>query len=230
MQRGFHGGQRESRDEHVTIQPLDGGEPIFAVERLEVHGVVPAVRRHLDQRGLVRGGQVALAVDDALIRDLAVLHPRPEGPGVQARGLVAVRGRGALGRQRPLMVLFLDAGRVPAARRLELVIELVEQGVADHDVADQAHAGAGQREQGHQAGDQLAAQRAGGQPAGGPVPPPDVRSAWSWHQPPGRHPAAGMPARRRVPAAGAPAGGGCGARTTLLMLRTMPAVTPRMFS
>ncbi len=192
VQRRFHGGKREAGDQHVTVPAPDRGEPVVTVNGVQVLGVVPAIGRQPGHGRLVGGGQVALPVDDALIGHHPVLHPGPERPGVQARGLVAVAGRGALGQRRALVMPGLHAGGVPPARRLELVIELVEQGVADHDVGDEAHASAGQGEQGHQPGDELAAQRAGRQPAGRPRPP---RNAGSGHQPASRAPS-GRRARR----------------------------------
>src|SRR5262249_16680683 len=96
-QRRLHAGEREPGDEYVVVVAGNRGQPVVAVERVEVQRGEVAGGRQVRQRGLARGRQPGLAADDALRGDDAVLDPRAEGARRLAgdRAAVLLPGRGS---------------------------------------------------------------------------------------------------------------------------------------
>src|ERR1035438_10180748 len=168
-QRRLHVGQRQAGDDDVTVLAGGGRQPVVATDRLQVQGVISAVVRQPRQRGFVRGRPVEGGgpPDDAVGGHGAVVQPGAER--ARRLSLVAILWRAArrliVKVSRLTRVRSLYAGDVTPARGEQLIVELVDQGMAQHQVGDEADAGAGQREQRDKAEDEPPAQGTRGQPA-----------------------------------------------------------------
>jgi hypothetical protein len=113
--------QRQGVDDGGAVRPLDRRDPVVA-EAGQPHGAHVAVGRHRDQRVRLRGGQVAAAVD------LGV-HPL----GVDHRPCRDLRADGVGWRAGREEVAGARAARVGVAvhRLAELLVDLVDEVVAD---------------------------------------------------------------------------------------------------
>src|SRR5450759_228715 len=155
-------------------------QPVVATDRLQIQGVVPTVVRQPGQCGLVLRREVGVPLDDALNGEVTVLQPRPERARCLALESIAIlchsAGRTIVGVSRRRRVYSLYAGDVTSSRGEQLIVELGDQGVVQDQVGDEADAGAGQREQRDEAGDEPAAQGTRGKPAAQPHRPPPAAS------------------------------------------------------
>jgi hypothetical protein len=184
-QGGFHFGQRQAGDEHVPVPPGHRDQPVVRAEPGQFHRVEVVSPGQPGERGLVRGGRLGLAAHQPLRGHHTIFDPGAERarrqPGNPAAVLLAghrtAGGRRCAAAARAPFpglldgVVGLHAAGIPAARRRQLGVDLVQQGLLQGQVGDDPDHRASHRQQRDQPGDEAAAQGAAGQPAAQPGGP-----------------------------------------------------------